>query len=865
MIKNFLVHVKIIFLLTLSSYTFPINLDDNRVNPFDGIEEYEGIVYVKIGNSVCSGALINHRTILTAAHCLIEGQEVEIFVGETIDDDAVGIKTTSFIKLPEEKRYLTFNGASYDVALISLKDPLLDITPINLNPELPSINDKVYVSGFGLHGTGTNPDQDFDKKKRWGTNNIYIIADESSINGASISSSPDKKILGIVFNEDKAHQEGMISLGDSGSPLLIKKNNRFSIVGIASWIKKNPSTLNRGYGASAGFSSIQQNQKWLEDNNPLRSITSILDGNWSIDSNWNDSSFPSNQYPSIENYNTSSAKYYAVDVAHLIDLNESIQIDSLKISENGHLSLKNNSSLEVLINIHAERGNLDNEGILKGSNLFLNQASFINKSEVLISKNIFTDDALIVNTGKITAKKFELDQGTLMGTGVFVSDEFWNKGKIKPGLENNLIGTLTFNTNLINDGSIELDLKNNKEVDLIITDELTLKGQLIINPISTFYSGNTSYELINFEKRNESEFEEINISNTNFGRLTHKLNYGDKTISFDLLNPSYESIGINEKSKAVGRYIDSFSRETKLNFQSILDQINYITQDTHASKNVESIVLSNIYEPFLERVEINSGNNNSGIFINESKFEKKESEIKYDSNISRLDVNYFGINISHLDIESDLVTNNINQFSESSAYEIKVNFPLEILDIYFGFYEEERDTNSNVERYINSVQFTGQHQRSIDIEKQFLILEKTFNLNLGNLKAGFSYSSINVSTDPFLENLNEVPITYKLSDIEMDLTRPYVAFSKNFKFGNNETSLGIELSGTNYSSSGYSTEINIDEADTNLFLQDELDLNEDISTNLFISNVYNKSIYGKISFLNKGENEFLKLNLGYLF
>ena len=185
--------------------------------------------------------------------------------------------------------------------------------------------------------------------------------------------------------------------------------------------------------------------------------------------------------------------------------------------------------------------------------------------------------------------------------------------------------------------------------------------------------------------------------------------------------------------------------------------------------------------------------------------------------------------------------------------------------ILFRLYDEEIDTNSNKERYINSELFTGQHQRAIDIEKQFLVLEKTFNLNLGNLKAGISYSSINVSTDPFIENFNGVPITYKLSDMKMNLTQPYIDFSKNFKFGNNETSLGIELRGESYSSSNYSTEINIDQADSNLFLQDKLDLNEDISTNLYLSNIYNKTIYGKISFLNRGESEFLKLNIGYLF
>ena len=865
MINKFLVLFKLLFFFTISSYVFPINLDDNRNNPFGGIEDFEGVVYVKIGNSVCSGALINHRTILTAAHCLVEGQEVEVFVGENINDDTAGIKTTSFIKLPEDKRYITFNGASYDVALISLKDPLLDISPIELNFQLPLINDEVYVAGFGLHGTGTVPDQDFDKKKRWGTNTISIISDESAINGTSTSSSPDKKIIGIIFDNNKDQHESMISLGDSGSPLLIKEKDEFSIVGVASWIKKNASTLNRGYGASAGFSSIQQNQKWLEDNNPLRSITSILDGNWSTDLNWSDGLFPSNQYPSIENYNTSSAKYYAVDMTHVIDLNQNIQIDSLTISENGHLRLKNNAFLEVLIDIHAERGNLDNEGTLKGSNLLLHKASFINRNEVLIAKNISGVDTLIFNSGNITAKKIELVQGTVMGTGVFTSDEFWNKGKINPGLENNLIGTLTFNSNLINDGSIELDLNNNKQSDLIITNELTLKGQLIINPISTFYSGNTSYELINFENRNKSEFEEINISNPNFGRLIHKLNYEDKTISFDLLNPEYEAIANDTESKSIGRYIDSFSRETSLNFQSILDQINYVSQDVQVSKNIKSIVLSDIYEPFIERMEINSLNNYSGIFINESKFEIKESDLNFESNISRLDVNYFGINLSHLDIESDLFSDNINQFSESSAYEISVNVPFEVIDIYIGFYDEEIDTKSSKQRYINSEIFTGQHQRSIDIEKQYLLLEKTFDINLGNLKAGISYSSINISTNPFTEDLNEVPITYKVNDIEMNLTQPYVEFSKNFRFGNNETSLGIELRGASYSSNNYSTEINIDEADTNLLLQDKLDLNEDVSTNLYLSNVYNETIYGKISFLNKGDSEFLKLNIGYLF
>ena len=158
----------LIFALLLSGNIHSINLDNNRTDPFEGLDDFEGVVYLKIGNSVCSGVLINHRSILTAAHCLSNGVKAEIFIGKSIDDEAISLDTTSFIKLPENRRYSTFNGASYDLALISLKEPLMSITPYELNTDLPSLNSKVYISGFGLHGTGSLPDLNFDKNKTQG-------------------------------------------------------------------------------------------------------------------------------------------------------------------------------------------------------------------------------------------------------------------------------------------------------------------------------------------------------------------------------------------------------------------------------------------------------------------------------------------------------------------------------------------------------------------------------------------------------------------------------------------------------------------------------------------------------------------------
>ena len=166
---------------------------------------------------------------------------------------------------------------------------------------------------------------------------------------------------------------------------------------------------------------------------------------------------------------------------------------------------------------------------------------------------------------------------------------------------------------------------------------------------------------------------------------------------------------------------------------------------------------------------------------------------------------------------------------------------------------------------VNLKQFIGSHNRSIDIEKQFIVLEKNLMTNVGKVKAGISYSILDISTQPFKENYNDVFIAYNLKDIEIKLTEPYIEFSKNLKFAKNKVSLGFELRGTFYSSEKLSTEINLDNAAIDLYLQDEIDLDENTTANFYVSNIYNDSIYGKISYMHKGNNNALQLKVGYLF
>lgn len=435
--------------------------------------------------SNCTGTLIDSRTILTAAHCVVDNETgmmsasttgLNIRFAPDAHDHTSSDRNLSGAIMHEN--YIP-TVHQYDLAVLSLDKPVTDIVPVHLwrgGDPYVQFGSLVTIAGYGTPGTGEDVQSyAYDSRLRYGQTVIgaldpYMPGQHPTL--LAQFRNPDDPSQWDTFGLTAAgipipYMQASPAPGDSGGPVFLVTPQGLIQIGTVIGTPGSPygEPVIPLYGVIDDWMPVMLFRDWIDANSALRYVSSN-GGNhkWSELTGWTDAingsgAVPDNRHGNFDGRGT-MGRYYTVQLgkAGTVDVDFDPTIDGLYVDhDNANLNIASGRKLDVLTRAEVNKGTVHLNGTLD-------------------------------------ADRFNLFGGVVQGGGLVATDNgFWNEGGVVAPL-----GKLTIDGDYVQlpDGTLQIALGSSGENKLEVTGDAALAGTVTLVQDGKLTAGQ-SYTILN--------------------------------------------------------------------------------------------------------------------------------------------------------------------------------------------------------------------------------------------------------------------------------------------------------------------------------------------------------------------------------
>jgi hypothetical protein len=192
-------------------------------------EQAPWLVSLTRASVVCGGALIAPDRVLTAAHCVqgADPGELSVRIGGRRHAWHGAIFPRSYREIPSPvaPEDPQASGTVDDLAVILLREPVRDVSPLPVAAPAPVVGEATLTVGHGRTGPGPA-----------GPSNAALGAAQTvsaacpSAYGARLFH-PDRHLCTL----DATASASQACAGDSGSPVMVQRNGTWAVAGVVVW------------------------------------------------------------------------------------------------------------------------------------------------------------------------------------------------------------------------------------------------------------------------------------------------------------------------------------------------------------------------------------------------------------------------------------------------------------------------------------------------------------------------------------------------------------------------------------------------------------------------------------------------------